>query len=447
MRRRRRNEDVLRDPEVLEELHDEPELLALADAVYDRLGGEYRHKRRSARTALIAGATAAAAGAVVLVLIRPWGAGGPSLVDEALAAIPERGPVLHAVLQTIVPDRQLVDLSSGRSGPDTVELEFWFDGRRDLLHTLVRNQSQIIADILATPQETVSSAGPSLGTGSSKALPEALVGFASGYREALAAGEARAAVPTPAGRPSARWLEIDTSLGRQLVALDPRSLLPREIRTLPSGSAPIGVAARVLHIATTSITEANFRQPRPAGPEPSGGAVTRSATVSISSAAQLFARRALWVGPRVDDLELRIVKRQRLVRFLPPTAPVRRTFGTGLDLVYGAVRNGRPDWRKHYLEIQEAPTPEPAYGYLTGILSVQALPRPGFLVLERQPQGSRRGSIWVGRLRSDGFYLTLTASGRSLVVNAARTLRPVPLSHLRRTAAAAGVALPGASLG
>lgn len=416
---------MLREPEVLDELRDKPELLALADAVHHRLGGEYRRRRRRVRAALLVGVPAVGALAVLLAMVRPWGAGGPSLVDEALAAIPERGPVVHAVLQTIVPDRQLVELPSGRYRQDTVELEFWFDGRRDLLHTLVRNQSQIIADILATPQKTVSSAGPSLGSGSSKALPEALVGFASGYREALAAGEARAAPRAPVGHPSARWLEVDTSFGRQLVALDTQSSLPREIHTLTSGGTSSGVTARVLEIATTSIAEADFRRPGPARPEPSAGAVTRSTRVSLSSAAQLFARRALWVGPRVDDLGLRIVKRQRLSRFFPPNAPARRTFGTGLDLIYGAVRNGRPDWRGQYLEIQQAPMPEPAYGFFTGGLSVQALPRPGFLVLERQPQGSPDGSVWVGRLRSGGLYLTLTASRRALVVDAARVLRRV----------------------
>jgi hypothetical protein len=430
VRRRRRSEQVLRDPEVLEELRDDPELLALADAVHDRIGGEHRRRRRRARAAAIAGVAAAGATAALLALIRPWGAAGPSLVEEALAAIPERGPVVHAVLQSKIPDRELVELSSQRSVQDTVELEFWFDAHHDLLHTLVRNQGRTIADILATPQRTVSSAGSSLGTGSSEALPRALVGFASGYREALAAGEARPSAGEPAVRPSARWLEVDTPFGRQLVALDPQTLRPLEIRAQRPDGTPSGVAAQVLQITTTSTAQANFRRPPRGRLGPSGGAVTASASLSIPSAARLFSRRAVWVGSHVDGLGLRVVQRQRLARFFPPTAPARRTIGTGLDLIYGAARSGRPDWRRLFLEIQEASAPEPAYGFLTGPLSVQAVPRAGFLVLERQPlQGTLGGSVWVGRLRTSGIYVTLTGSRRSLVVNAARALRPIPTSN------------------
>jgi len=424
--RRRRDERVLRDPEVLEELRHEPELLALADAVHERIGGEYRRRRRRVRAALLVATSAVAAVAVLLAVLRPWGAGGPNLVDEALAAIPERGPVVHAVLQTAVPDRQLVELSSGRSRPDTVELEFWFDQRRGLLHTLVRNQGQVVADILATPRQTLSSAGSILGARSRPALAPALVGFASGYRQALAAGEARPFARTPPAYPSARWLEVDTSLGRQLVALQPQSLRPLEIRALRLDGTPSGVAARVLRIATTSTAQANFQRPAPARLGPSGGAVAASKTLSLASAAQLLARSALWAGPRVGGLALRVVQRQRLVRFFPPAAPVRRSFGTGLDLIYGAVRNGRPDWRRHFLEIQEAAAPEPAYGFLTRALSVQAAPPPRFLLLERRSlQRAPGGAVWTGWMRSGGVYLTLTASRRSLVVNAGRWLRPL----------------------
>lgn len=93
------------DRETVETLRDEPELLALADAlqiagdaldVPDPAPVRPRTRLRPARLAAVGFAVAAVVG---LVLASPWsGSGGPSFVDKALAAVGDR-PVVHVVVR------------------------------------------------------------------------------------------------------------------------------------------------------------------------------------------------------------------------------------------------------------------------------------------------------------------------------------------------------------
>lgn len=426
MRLRRGDRDVLRDPEVLELLRDEPELLAIADAVHARLGGEHRRRRRRRRLgAALATVGAAVLTGAVLVLLRPW-LGGPSFVEQALAAIPGQGPVVHVVVDAAVPGREVVELATGRARADTVELESWFDEQRGLLHTIVRSRGTVVADILASPRETVSAAGPVLGSASGTSVARTLLGFATGYRQALVTGEAGAYAGERLGRPEARWVVVATPFGRELVALDATTLRPLEARPLPPSRTSPQPIARVLATSSMSRAEANFRRPQPAAPGAAAGAVAAAREVSVPEAARALARPALWAGPSLGGLPLRVIQRQSLVRFFPAGAPQRRTFGTGLSLVYGAAARGRPDWRRDFLQIQQATSPEPAYGFLLGTLRLVSPASSGDVLIERRPlTGGRAGAIWVGQLASGGLYLTLTASRRALVVDAARRLAPL----------------------
>src|SRR5205807_1519820 len=76
---------TLRDPEVFETLRDEPELLALADAVAETQQLD-RPRRRVPLVRPLALAAAGAA-AVVAVLLWPGGGGHNPVLDRALAAI------------------------------------------------------------------------------------------------------------------------------------------------------------------------------------------------------------------------------------------------------------------------------------------------------------------------------------------------------------------------
>ena len=102
------------DHEVLELLADDPELLALADAVA-AAREPVKVRRRVSRTVL-AGAVVLAA-ALVIALVAPWNGGHRTLVDRAMAAIGDE-PVLHAITrETSSAGLTVVDLATGKRAP------------------------------------------------------------------------------------------------------------------------------------------------------------------------------------------------------------------------------------------------------------------------------------------------------------------------------------------
>jgi hypothetical protein len=425
--RRRTRRDVLRDREVLEVLRDQPELLAIADAIHATLGHDYRRQRRRRRIARTGTLTAAVTVAAVLALVQPWSGGGPGLVTQALAAIPGRGPIVHAVIRSDLPGVEIVNLQSGRSEPEQVTSEFWYDPTRDLLHTVIRRDGVVVTDILATPEKTASATGPVFG-GAAPTLDPALLAFASGYRQALASGAARPLGRALAGNRTPPVLRLTTRLGREQVTLDPKTLRPRTIRALRPNGEPSPQIAHVITLSALSSRAANFHAKRRTGkPFASAGAVMESTAIAPTRARHALSLPPLWAGNRLAGLRLRLLARQRLSRIFPTGTTTARA-GSGVDLIYGALRGGRPDWRSHFLEIQEAPTPEPAYGLLPGPLRVEPLPKPGLLQLEREQPAGRGGghTIWRGELHQAGLYLVLTGSSRGLVLRAARSLRAIP---------------------
>lgn len=425
-----RRPDVLRDPEVLRLLADEPKLLAIADAIYATLGSDYRRRQRRLRAGRLGVLATVVVIAVILGLLQPWRAGGGGIVAEALAAVPARGPVVHSVLRTEVPGEHLVELSSGRDVPEIVELEFWFDERHERLHMVVRREGVVVGDLLLTPKGAISAAGRVITAASGSILNPALIGFVTGYRNALQSGAARPLGRTSLARQQVTMLAIKTRFGREQVALDPQTLKPLAIRALTSGGVAIGLTARVVELAAIPTREANFERPRRRSPGPTGGSVVSNRSLSPHAASRVLTPSPVWVGQRLGGLNLRVVQQQRLDRFYAATSPpTRRSFGVGLDLIYGAVRQGRPDWGQSFLEIAEAVRPEPAYGFLSGTLSLEPAPRIGAMRVERlEMLGATGGAIWRAQLRSHGLYLTLTASSRTLVIAAARALAPIPHS-------------------
>src|SRR5690348_17837077 len=122
------------DRETIETLRDEPELLAVADAVQSfgqELGPVPAPRRRRRPIRLVAVALAAAA-IVGVVLASPWDTGGTSFVDKALAAVGNR-PVLHVVVRYTVGER--IDLRTGRSSTEHRDLELWYDAKRQVFRT------------------------------------------------------------------------------------------------------------------------------------------------------------------------------------------------------------------------------------------------------------------------------------------------------------------------
>jgi hypothetical protein len=77
---------TVRDVETLEVLRDQPELLAIADAV----ASTQRRRRRLPRRLLLAAAAALAAAAVALLAPRQGENSGGLVSERALAALPAR---------------------------------------------------------------------------------------------------------------------------------------------------------------------------------------------------------------------------------------------------------------------------------------------------------------------------------------------------------------------
>lgn len=121
----------LRDLELVEMLSEEPELLAIADALVATAEQPVSARRR--RTVFLVGmpsVAAAALAATLLVLLWPFGS-SPSVLDNALAAIGSR-PVTHVVLETDL-GAYLLDLRTGKRTPTAGREEIWYQPTRGLL--------------------------------------------------------------------------------------------------------------------------------------------------------------------------------------------------------------------------------------------------------------------------------------------------------------------------
>jgi hypothetical protein len=127
---------TVRDVETLELLRDQPELLAIADAV----GSTQRRRKRLLRRVLLAAA------AVVVALLAPWqNEGGRGLVPErALAALPAPAPVMHVVLEQRLGTR--VHLQTGRRSAVLVRSESWYDQERALLRVRAYRDGRVLGD-------------------------------------------------------------------------------------------------------------------------------------------------------------------------------------------------------------------------------------------------------------------------------------------------------------
>jgi len=94
------------DREVLELLREDPDLLAIADAVVVTQRAE---PQRRGGTWRLLGVAAVVAVAAVIAVVAPWHGHGNGLIDRALAAV-GHGRVLHAVIESDAPNEQVVNL-------------------------------------------------------------------------------------------------------------------------------------------------------------------------------------------------------------------------------------------------------------------------------------------------------------------------------------------------
>jgi hypothetical protein len=149
-------QDMWTDPELRELLLEQPELVAIADALAqaDVDATTRRLRPRVLRNSRILAVAAALAAVVAVALIAPWTRSGGSLSDLALAAIGSR-PVLHVIAEMETPTGgQLIDIKTGRVQQIShhQQEEIWYDAAKGLKRDTVRVGSTIVDDTLETPQ-------------------------------------------------------------------------------------------------------------------------------------------------------------------------------------------------------------------------------------------------------------------------------------------------------
>jgi len=439
------------DVELVELLEDEPELLAIADAIAATAQPSPVVKgRRYGRRAVLSAVLAVAAG-VAVALVAPWQRSHGSLSDLALAAIGSQ-PVVHVVTETPT-GAGLVDIATGRATPVVQRDEIWYDAARGLRRDLTRDGPVLLDDVLETPNGGFTSHGivydcawiaahpvaatkahvscnPSGDNGTAPrivarprpTLDPGLAGFADGYREALASGQAReAGTGTVDGR-AVDWLVFPTSDGgTERVALDRSTHKP----VLLEGPH---LSVRIESIETIAYDPSDFARPTPDEvPErPSATNATDGATVDLSGAALAAAYPgAVWAGAEVAGLPLVLAEQQTLsASFADGTA---RQSGPGLELGYGTLTSGgHLEPTRPYVEIQEAPSPSLATmaGFVRG-----DFPPVGALYVEPLSGSWSSGDVLgIGATEINGSYVIIQTqnTGPGTLLTVARALTRAP---------------------
>jgi hypothetical protein len=276
-----------RDREVLDLLREEPELLAIADAV-----AETEHAQRPLRPAL--GAVAVAAAAIfVLLLVSPWDRGGGrgGVLERAYAAVDSHGPVAHMTIRIEPP---------GSFG--AVETETYYDKARGVLRVVTRSEASpyALADYTTRAAEDQFVTFPGL------------LDAADFYRKALATGRATVAGKgTWNGRP-VYWVRLKRGGGLVLeVGVDRRSYQPVVFRGLNPDRSSAGYQVAVVGLDYVTRADAQFQLNAPVlvtgkvvGPDCRpvrarvGASVSRSSVEIASARSGPDGRFALRVDPR-----------------------------------------------------------------------------------------------------------------------------------------------------
>lgn len=429
---------VFQDRELVGLLGEEPELLAIADAlIATRPASSSGPRRRPAasigygrrRIATFASAVAATAGVVVLLLVAPW-QHGPSLTEQALAAIGD-GPVLHLV--TTQPGRPLVDLASGQELARTERVEIWFDRDRSLKKTVSALDGRLLDEQLETATGGVTSTGPiytcawiaahpveaqkarvgcaagASSTASAPSVDPALAGFVDRYQSALASGAATQVGTGEVDGHEVVWLQFDAGGEPERVAVDTTTHLPVRLQ-LKRGDGPF----EVLTAETLAYDPSFFSRPTPLATT-SGGSVASETEVTPQQAAASLGGELLWPGADWSGLSLQSVVRQ--VRTVVRTGSGRGDV-TAIRLTYRPA-SGTGDGSGPRIDVYESDTCLISVGWTCTALDpadsgTLADPGPGF-------------PFEIALLRHDGLYVSIWRVGAGLprVIDLARALEPL----------------------
>jgi hypothetical protein len=388
---------TIRDQEVVELLREEPELLALADAVAETQARPRRTRRVAARAG---GVLAVAAVVLLAVLLWPGGGGRPQgVLGKALAALGD-GPVLHLIVRQPV-GAELIELRGNRTIVPKYEIESWFDRDFNHSHTILRLGGRTLGEFVLP--DDLQGRGATVGP-----VDPAYAALWTGYREALENGTAKVEREDHLfGRP-VYWLRFppaEHDRPGSLVAIDRRSYSPLAFRyeTTPGRSVEI----RVLLARLQAYDEADFRR-RTDVPNPLSGTSTTSSSSSGPVIPTQTAKIKPWLtaGPTVAGLSQTSVS--------PTTVSSNGRSAQGFDLVYGSETASKS------LRISQLKRPPDRSEW-------KGIPRGFVRVSEGESSGSDNKTIpfWTGNLVVDGVYVTIeTGVSKEALLAAARALQP-----------------------
>jgi hypothetical protein len=229
---------TIRDREVLDVLGEDPELLAIADAVVETQRIRSRFRPWGAVTVV-----ALAAALFLLVLASPWdrGGGNGGILDRALAAIETRGPVVHMTIRLEPPG----------SSPE-VTTETFYDRDRRLVRVVSRSEGSVVADYTTRASEDEFVTFPGLLDG------------AAFYLKALSTGAAKVVGRgTWQDRP-VYWIRLEKPGGLVFeIGIDRDSYRPVVFRGLNPDRSLAGFQAAVLGLDYVQYPDARFQPKAP----------------------------------------------------------------------------------------------------------------------------------------------------------------------------------------
>jgi hypothetical protein len=424
------------DLETLDALERRPDLIAIADAV----AATQRRRRRRVPAARPAAAAAAVVAAAAVALVVPWPGRGAPFAARALAALGD-GQVIHVVSVSDADGQSVVDLASGVARPVEIRTEIWFDSSRALERTVSSFDGRVTQEELQTPQGSWTQAGPVYtcawiaahpveatkarvscnangdnGT-TPHTIPEptptldpALAGFVGGYRDALANGTAqRDGSGTVEGRP-VEWLRFAGAGLVERVAVDTQTLKPVLVERLVDGQ-PLG-ETRIATIETVDPGTVDFSRPQPAPADPAAAEVTGQETTTPAAAAAAVDGRLLWAGEAVDGLPLATTTVQQITTGFGADSGIPYRHSQGVQLTYGGAAADT-------VVLKESTQPELLYGFAA---PGRTAPAEGEMLVSTVTALPSGASTWSGLLQHDGVYVTVQATSRTLLLDAARGL-------------------------